>query len=224
MTQLPYMPLYVDPLVADTDHMSAENFGAYMLLLCAMWRRGGWVPDNNSDLARICRVDPRRWSRVRAVLDPLLIQEDGKLSQKRLLTVISDAQKRASLAALAASSRWHGKPKKNNGMADAGAYAGAMPPARATLEINKKTGAPGLQNGPRAGLSPTSTVSATAPAKESGDNIPRRRTNDWDMPAAPGSGRPTKFQQQQAAFEAGDETALDPLPGAPEKPKKETRQ
>jgi hypothetical protein len=44
------------------------------------------------------------------------------------------------------------------------------------------------------------------------------------MPAAPGSGRPTKFQQQQAAFEAGDETALDPLPGAPEKPKKETRQ
>jgi uncharacterized protein YdaU (DUF1376 family) len=210
MTQLPYMPLYVDPLVADTDHMSAEEFGAYMLLLCAMWRRGGWVPDSNSDLARICRVHPPRWKRVREAIDPLLVKEGDQLSQKRLLSVLHETKKRSSRAALKASSRWHGKSKKTNGLADAVASAQHMLP-RATNNINIKTPLP-----------PTAAASENGAGNS--DNIARRRTNDWDMPPAPGPGRPTKFQQQQASFKAGDKTALDPLPGAPEKPKKETRQ
>jgi uncharacterized protein YdaU (DUF1376 family) len=95
------MPLFIDAYLADTTHFSAEEHGAYLLLLMAMWRRNGRVPDNDKDLARICCVHPSRWSRVKKRLIPLLIQRDGELRQKKLTAVFSDlinkkSQKRAS--------------------------------------------------------------------------------------------------------------------------------
>jgi len=81
-------------------------------------------------------------------------------------------------------------------------------------------GAPGLHDGPRAAL-PTSEVSSSASEARkkngfgNGDNLPRRRTSEWDMPSAPGPTGQTKFLQAEAAFQAGDKAALDPLPGVP---------
>jgi uncharacterized protein YdaU (DUF1376 family) len=80
------MPLFIDAYLADTTHFSAEEHGAYLLLLMAMWRRNGHVPNDNRDLARMCCVSVKRWPRIKARLMPLLIEQDGELSQKRLTT------------------------------------------------------------------------------------------------------------------------------------------
>ena len=85
MSQAPYMPLFVDAYLADTTHLTAEESGAYLHLLMAMWRHGGSVPNDDRDLARIARVSPSRWPRVKARIMPLLtLNPDGRLSQKRL--------------------------------------------------------------------------------------------------------------------------------------------
>ena len=53
MSKAPSMPMYWDAYLADTTHLSTEEHGAYLLLLAAMWRRDGWVPDDDRDNARI---------------------------------------------------------------------------------------------------------------------------------------------------------------------------
>jgi uncharacterized protein YdaU (DUF1376 family) len=71
--------------LADTTHLTTEEHGAYLLLLMAMWRRGGTVPDNNRDLARMLKVNARRWPAIKARLMPFLkVLPNGELTQGRL--------------------------------------------------------------------------------------------------------------------------------------------
>lgn len=86
MSQAPAMPLYTDALLGDTLHLSTEEFGAYCLILFATWRNNGRaLPDDDRALARICRVDIRKW---RQSLRPRLVGffdiSGQKWSQKRL--------------------------------------------------------------------------------------------------------------------------------------------
>lgn len=84
MAQLPVMPLYTDALLGDTLHLSAAEFGVYILLLVAMWRSGGSLPDDDVVLRRIARTTANNWPRIRAAVSPLLHIEGGRISQKRL--------------------------------------------------------------------------------------------------------------------------------------------
>lgn len=84
MAQLPVMPLYTDALLADTLHLSTTELGAYMLLLIAMWRSGGSLPDDDTVLRRIARVPANNWPRVREQVLSLMTVEAGRVTQKRL--------------------------------------------------------------------------------------------------------------------------------------------
>jgi hypothetical protein len=61
-----------------------------------------------------------------------------------------------------------------------------------------------------------SLATPTAPSRaQTATNLPRRRTNDWDLPPAPGPRGQTAFLKHFEAFKAGDIHALDPLAGLP---------
>jgi len=62
-----WMPLYVADLVADTLHLTAEQFGGYMLLICHYWRQREALPDNDTGLATITRLN-ESWPKHRPVL------------------------------------------------------------------------------------------------------------------------------------------------------------
>lgn len=66
MSKAPAMPMYWDAYLADTTHLTTEEHGAYLLLLAAMWRRNGSVPDSDRDNARILGLTPAKWRKVRA--------------------------------------------------------------------------------------------------------------------------------------------------------------
>lgn len=61
MSTTPYFKFYPSDFVGDTTMLSAEETGAYVLLLCAMWNAGGVLPSDQRKLALAARVDPRRW-------------------------------------------------------------------------------------------------------------------------------------------------------------------
>lgn len=84
MAELPVMPLYTDALVADTTNLSALEFGVYMLLLTAMWRAGGTLPNSDVDLRRIGRISANNWPKVRDRVMRLLTVEGDHVTQKRL--------------------------------------------------------------------------------------------------------------------------------------------
>lgn len=66
MSKAPAMPMYWDAYLADTTHLTTEEHGAYMLLLAAMWRRNGSVPDDDKDNARILGLTPAKWRKTKA--------------------------------------------------------------------------------------------------------------------------------------------------------------
>lgn len=69
-TKVPYMPFYPTEYLADDrlESFSAEEHGAYLLLLMHMWRRGGQLPDDDRYLAGLAHVSLRRWTSLRPVL------------------------------------------------------------------------------------------------------------------------------------------------------------
>lgn len=84
MSSLPAMPFLVDRYLADTTHLSLEEHGAYLLLLLAMWRRNGSIPDDDRDNARMLGLQPRAWLRLKPRLLPFFESYGGCLTQKRL--------------------------------------------------------------------------------------------------------------------------------------------
>jgi uncharacterized protein YdaU (DUF1376 family) len=79
------MPVFTDALIGDTTHLSAEEFGAYCLILFATWRNNGEpFPDEDARLARICRVGAKKWQRLRPVLAGFFDLSSSFWRQKRL--------------------------------------------------------------------------------------------------------------------------------------------
>lgn len=62
MAALPYMQLYIADYLADTMHLSAEEHGAYLLLMFNCWQTGKPIPKNR--LAKIARLTNERWADV----------------------------------------------------------------------------------------------------------------------------------------------------------------
>lgn len=64
----PYMPLWVGEFVADIEHLTPAETGAYFRLVLFYWSNGGLpeLSDGTSDeiaIARITRLDRRTWAR-----------------------------------------------------------------------------------------------------------------------------------------------------------------
>lgn len=87
MSDLKFMPMYWADFMADTAHLSCLQSGSYLLLLGQMWLRGGWVPDDDEQLARMCRLKLAKWREIKPAIQPFLVTRGGKLSQKRLLSM-----------------------------------------------------------------------------------------------------------------------------------------
>lgn len=115
MAELPALPLYTDALLADTSHMSAEAFGAYLRILVVMWRHGGRLADDDRELARIAGMPLSRWRHVAVVVRRCLTAAGGQVSQKRLTaTLYAVRERRRKLAEAGergAAARWGEGPE-----------------------------------------------------------------------------------------------------------------
>ncbi|MFH1557724.1 MAG: DUF1376 domain-containing protein [Pseudomonadota bacterium] len=85
MTKLHSMPFFPADFFADTEHMSDDAAKAYLFLLGHAWLRGAKLPNDDSALARMARLSPRKWAAVKAAIMPFwTVDEEGFLAQRRL--------------------------------------------------------------------------------------------------------------------------------------------
>lgn len=128
-----YMPVYIGDLLADTSHLTNEEFGAYMRLLFHQWRRGH-IPER--DFLQVSRISGDASSIAVARLKQFFeTDEAGDFFNGRC-----DREKTRSLenratyverAKKAAAARWNAKRGKPSQGADSG---DASSIGRASLE------------------------------------------------------------------------------------------
>jgi uncharacterized protein YdaU (DUF1376 family) len=129
-----WMPLYPGDYLADTQHLSAEQHGVYLLLLMAYWKRRGPLPDDDEMLARLGRLSPEAWARHRAVLaeffqigDGLWRQNRAEAELQRCMKARLNAQQKGRRGAMA---RWRDR-NPSDGTSNSRGNAPVSPPANA---------------------------------------------------------------------------------------------
>lgn len=118
MAEYPALTIWTDALLGDTQHLSATEFGAYLLTLIVAWRTPDCrLPDDDEYLARITRAG-RNWSRIKPrVMAFWTLGEDGRWFQKRLLREREFVTLKSSKAAQ--SGKLGALKKKENRLANA---------------------------------------------------------------------------------------------------------
>lgn len=127
MSKAPSMPMFWDAYLADTTHLTTEEHGAYMLLLAAMWRRNGWVPDDDRDNARILGLTPAKWRKIRDRLSEFLTVRDGMITQKNLLKIWENTQEKIEKNKSNGSKGGRPKSKQNNDLEKANGFNSDKP-------------------------------------------------------------------------------------------------
>ena len=74
MSNRAWMPLHIDAYLSDTDHLTAAEHGAYLLLIMKYWREDG-LPADEALIRRYAKMSVEQWAESRDVLAALF--EDG---------------------------------------------------------------------------------------------------------------------------------------------------
>jgi uncharacterized protein YdaU (DUF1376 family) len=132
MSKAPAMPMYWDAYLADTTHLTTEEHGAYMLLLAAMWRRNGVVPDDDKDNARILGLTPVKWRKIKARLMATIsgfIVENDTITQEKLQKTWKNTQEKIDKNKQNGAKGGRAAASKNNDLAQANATVSVKPKA-----------------------------------------------------------------------------------------------
>jgi uncharacterized protein YdaU (DUF1376 family) len=109
VAEFPALPLFTDSLIADTEHLTDEAFGAYMRLLIKMWRSPECrIPCADAQIIHMHRGDANK---VNNLIKPLLVefcQSDGAFyRQKRLSKEFAYVRSVRQKKRGAAKARWN---------------------------------------------------------------------------------------------------------------------
>lgn len=105
-----WMPLWIGAYLADTQHLTRDEHGGYLLLIMAYWRSSAPLPDDDKRLAAIVRATPKEWKGLRPVLAEFFEVVDGVWRHKRIEAELQASRdkktKASSKAQAAAQARW----------------------------------------------------------------------------------------------------------------------
>ena len=110
-----WMPLWIGDYLADTQHLSRDEHGGYMLLLIAYWRTASPLPDDDKRLCAIVKATPREWKTLRQTLAEFFSVVGGVWIHKRVERELAESRRRKESAEkkakAAAQARWGQSPK-----------------------------------------------------------------------------------------------------------------
>jgi uncharacterized protein YdaU (DUF1376 family) len=78
-----------------------------VIILNALWRESGTIPNEPKRLARICGISTKKWLSCRESIGVLLSDSDGKLYSEYLLAELEKAKKNSEKKRENANKRWN---------------------------------------------------------------------------------------------------------------------
>lgn len=114
MSAPPYMKLYIADYLADTTHLTRDEHGAYLLLLMALWRAGGKLPNDPHKLAKLSKCSTPEWEEISPSVLEFFTVSGGALTQKRASIEIAKYEAVVSGAKSAAKRSVSQRANKNN--------------------------------------------------------------------------------------------------------------
>lgn len=104
-----WMPIWIGDYLADTQRLTCEQHGAYLLLIFDYWRKGP-PPDDDDVLRSIVRLDAKAWQNARMALECMFHIEGGRWLHSRIDRELEMARKNRNMltnrAKVAAEARW----------------------------------------------------------------------------------------------------------------------
>lgn len=113
MAALPYMQLYVADYLSDTMHLSAEEHGAYLLLLMNYWQTGKPLSNDDRRLANISRLSLESWQAIRDTILEYFVVDGGVLKQPRMEADLEEIKHKQEQAAQAGKASARARKLKN---------------------------------------------------------------------------------------------------------------
>jgi uncharacterized protein YdaU (DUF1376 family) len=167
-----FMPWFFGDYIKDTAELTAEEHGAYLLLLGHMWNRGGRLPSDPLRLARLAAVAQERWGDVWSAIRRFFTDDDGEITQKRLAEELDKAL---------GNRRKASEKGRKGALAKAALQAQAHPGSSQGTSTGTAPAAPQLEAGVKSG-------SSSSPSPPDPDLSPPPEISDPDArePAAPG--------------------------------------
>lgn len=108
------MQLYVGDYLKDTRHLTAEQHGAYLLLLMSMWANGGDLPNDPKKLARLASCTASRWAKISDDVLAFFEVDGDVVTQARLRVELKKAQEKSIKRAEAGTRGGEAKSLKDN--------------------------------------------------------------------------------------------------------------
>ncbi|WP_321905161.1 YdaU family protein [Paraburkholderia tropica] len=104
-----WMPLFIGAYLADTQRLSTEQHGAYLLLIMDYWMNGA-PADDDEELAQITKLSLSAWKKTKVKIVKFFTLQDGHWHHKRIEKELTDARSRKeqsnAKAKAAADARW----------------------------------------------------------------------------------------------------------------------
>ena len=109
MAELPFMPLWTDAYLSDTDHLSFEEHGIYLKLLMLIWRTPGCqLPNDEGWICRRLRVSTTQFNElVKPLMEEFLDNTGNHITSRRLQREFTASKNRSRQQSVRAKSRWN---------------------------------------------------------------------------------------------------------------------
>ena len=91
MSKRPWFPFDVADFTMDTLTMTAEEVGAYILLLNYYWNNQGPITTDRRELMKVCRLSPHVFAKNFTKISQKFAEIDGKYFNKRMDAEIAKA-------------------------------------------------------------------------------------------------------------------------------------
>ena len=85
MSGLDGMTIWIPDYLSRHASLHRDQHGAFLLVLMAMWRAGGWLPNDASRLARTAKLSLSKWRAISPEIMELLLVEGDRITSARLL-------------------------------------------------------------------------------------------------------------------------------------------
>lgn len=106
--------MYWGDYLRDTAHLTAEEHGAYLLLIAAYWARGKPLPDDDAYLAQVTKLSKIKWKYRKQKISEFFFISDGVWRHDRVEKELVRSSARTAAGVRANSVRWSDRTPNHN--------------------------------------------------------------------------------------------------------------